>query len=198
MKNLTTRRNRTRRRATSIESGRRSQQALLHGKVRKLFQSNYRQRLSSFHFYKKKDLQKIEGERKVTIKDMIRGERYVYKNRKPLELLGYKFVRLEVAGVTVSKARVLVLPNSEKSIVGLDWLVAFRYKSTQPIERGECKVNSQSLNCNESACEISPEEKRSPEVQQLEVEFPNSFKRKKGRVKNYEIKIKMKEDAKIT
>ena len=73
---------------------------------------------------------------------MIDQERYVDYNRKPLELLGYQFVRLEVAGVTVSKARVLVAPNSGKSIIGRDWLIALRYKITQPIERGECNVNT--------------------------------------------------------
>ena len=43
---------------------------------------------------------------------------------------------------------------------------------------------------------ISPEKRLNPEVQQLVGEFPNLFKRK-GRVKNYEIKIKMKDDLKI-
>ena len=45
--------------------------------------------------------------------------------------------------------------------------------------------------------EISPEEKPSPEVQQLMREFPKLFKRK-GRVKDYEIKIDVKSEAKIT
>ena len=44
---------------------------------------------------------------------MIPGERYIDYNKKPLNLFGYQFVRLEVAGVTVSKARVLVASNSE-------------------------------------------------------------------------------------
>ena len=105
-------------------------------------------------------------------------------------------MQLEVAGVTVSKARVLVAPNSENSIVGRDWLVALRYKITQPIERGECKVNAKTVNCNKSICEISLEEKQSLEIRQLEGEFPNLFKRK-GRLRNYEIKIKMEEGAKI-
>ena len=90
---------------------------------------------SPVSIFTKRDLQKIVGERKVVIRDMIEGERYIDYNKKPLELLGYQFVRLEVAGVTVSKARVLVAPNSGKSIVGRDWLVALRYKITQPIER---------------------------------------------------------------
>ena len=97
----------------------------------------------------------------------------------------------------MSKARVLIAPNSGKSIVGRDWLVALQYKIMQPKERGECKVNVKTVNCDKSVCEISPEEKRSPENKQLEGEFSNLIKRK-GRVKNYEIKIKMKEGAKIT
>ena len=67
---------------------------------------------SPVSIFTKRDLQKIVGERKVVIRDMIGGEKYVDYNRKPLKLLGYQFVRLEVAGVTVSKARVLVAPNS--------------------------------------------------------------------------------------
>ena len=135
------------------------------------------------------------GERKVVIRDMVEGERYVNYNKKPLESLGYHLVRHEVEGVTVSKARVLVAPNSEKSIVGRDWLVALRYKITQPIERGECKINKQIVNCEEPVCEISPEKKQNPEVQQLMREFPKMFCRK-GRVKNYVIRIKIKKRCK--
>ena len=76
--------------------------------------------------FTKRDLQKIVGDRKVVIRDMIPGERFIDYNKKPLNLLGYQIVRLEVAGVTVSKARVLVAPNSGKSIVGRDWVVALR------------------------------------------------------------------------
>ena len=129
---------------------------------------------------------------------MIAGERYVDYNKKPLNLLGYQFVRLEVAGVTISKARVLVAPNSGKSIVGRDWLVAPRYKTTQSIERGEwCKINKQSFKCEESFNQISPEKRLNPEVQQLVRKVPNLFNRK-GRVKNDKIKIKMKDDARIS
>ena len=152
---------------------------------------------SPVSIFTKRDLQKIIGERKVVIRDMIDQERYVDYNKRPLELLGYQFVRLEVAGVTVSKARVLVAPNSGKSIIGRDWLIALRYKITQPIERGECNVNTKFTECAEAVNEISPEEQISPEVQQIMREFPELFKRK-GRVKDYEIKIDMKENAKIT
>ena len=67
---------------------------------------------------------------------MIEGERYVDYERKPLDLSVYHIVQLEVAGVMVSKARVLMAPNSWKPIVGRDWLVALRYRISQSIERG--------------------------------------------------------------
>ena len=87
-------------------------------------------------------------------------------------------------------------PNSGKSIIGRDWLIALRYKITQPIERGKCNVNTKFTECAEVVNEISPEEKISPEVQIMR-EIPELFKRK-GRVEDYEIKIDMKENAKIT
>ena len=73
---------------------------------------------SPVSIFTKRDLKKTVGERKVVIREMIEDERYVDYNRKPLELLGYQCGRLEVAGVTVSKARVLVALHSGKSIVG--------------------------------------------------------------------------------
>ena len=49
---------------------------------------------------------------------------------------------------------------------------------------------------NKVLCEISRKNQQSTEVQQLEKEFPNLFRRN-GRVKNHEIKIEMKEAARI-
>ena len=114
--------------------------------------------------------------------------------------------RLEVAGVTVSKAKVLLAPNSEKSMVGRDWLVARRYRFNQPIERGDCERYNKNVNCvhpvNEvknANCvhpmnEVKTEEQLTPGIQQLMGEFPKLFTRK-DRVKNNEIKMKMKDSA---
>ena len=54
-----------------------------------------------FPFLQNEILQKIVGDRKVVIRDMIAGDRYVDYSKKPLNLLGYQLVRLEVAVVTV-------------------------------------------------------------------------------------------------
>ena len=68
--------------------------------------------------FTKRDLQKVVGEQKVVIRDMIENERFVDYNRKQLELLGYQFVRLDVAGMTVSKARVLTPENPSWAVSG--------------------------------------------------------------------------------
>ena len=146
---------------------------------------------SPVSIFTKRDLTKIIGERKVVIREMIDNERYVDYNKRPLDLLGYQFVRLEVAGVTVSKANVLVAPNSGKSIIGRNWLINLRYKINQPIERGECKLNTDFLKCAEQVNEVSPEESINPDDQQIKREFP-FLCRRKGRVQNFEIKIDMK------
>ena len=52
------------------------------------------------------------------------------------------------------------------------------------------------MNSSKLISEISPEEKQSPEVQQLIREFPDLFQRK-GRVEDYEITFVVKSEAKI-
>ena len=153
---------------------------------------------SPVSIFTKRDLQQTIGERKVVVRDMIQHEHYVDYNKRPLKLLGYQFVWLEVAGVTVSEARVLVAPKSGKSIVGPDWLIALRYQIKQPIESGECERTTQAVNgyqsvnnikcerntqakkCNRSVYSVNPEEKISPEVHNFIGEFPKLFIKEKA------------------
>ena len=48
---------------------------------------------SPVSIFTERDQKKTIGERKVVIRDMIEGERYVDYNRKTLDLLGYQFVQ---------------------------------------------------------------------------------------------------------
>ena len=122
---------------------------------------------------------------------MIDGERYVDFNRRPLPLLGYMFVSIQVGKTKMSKARVLVAKKRAKSIIGRDWLTALKYRIEPPITKGENAVNSISRESDES------ENKLSRDAQQLVQEFPNVFKRR-GRVNNYKIKTEMKDGTRIT
>ena len=137
------------------------------------------------------ELQRIVGKRKVVVRDMINNERYVDFNKKPLPLLGYMFVSVQVKGIRVSKARVLVAKRGTKAIVGRDWLTALRYKIGHSTEEGE-----NSINCVSADKAISVEE-LSAEVKQLAEEFLNLFERR-GCINNYSIKIEMKENARVT
>ena len=122
---------------------------------------------------------------------MIDDERYVDFNRRPLPLLGYMFVSVQVGKTRMSKKRVLVAKKGAKSIVGRDWLTALRYKIEQPMTQGE-----NTLNC--FSCEsVDSEIRLNPDAELLVEEFPNLSKRR-GRVNNYKIKIDMKDGTRAT
>ena len=137
------------------------------------------------------ELRRIIGRQWVVVRDMIDDVRYVDFNRRPLPLLGYMFVSIQVGKTRMSKARVLVAKKGAKSIIGRDWLTALKYRTEPPITKGENAVNSISRESDES------ENKLSRDALHLVQEFPNLFKRR-GRVNNYKIKIEMKDGTRIT
>ena len=101
---------------------------------------------------------------------MIENKNYVEYIKRPMKLVGYQFVRLELAGVMVSKAKILVAPNNGKPIIGRDGLITRRYqKSSQNKEVSARKVTKSSSVIRhknnvtfEEKC--NPEEKLSPEI----------------------------------
>ena len=137
------------------------------------------------------EVELIIGKHWVVVREMIDDERYVDFNRRPLPLLGYLFVNVQVGKTKMSKARVLVAKKGAKSVVGRDWLTALKYKIEQPLTRGENIVNS--ISCKSA----NPEITLSPDAEQLVEEFPNLFKRR-GRVNTYKIKIYMKDGTRVT
>ena len=121
---------------------------------------------------------------KLPVRPMIEGKRYVDFNGKPLQLLGYVFCELQVNDSYIRKARILIARSGAKSIIGREWLTTLRYK-LEP-EKGELDVNS-----------IEKENELSPETKQLVNEFPKLFIRQ-GKVNNYQIKINLKPESKVT
>ena len=92
----------------------------------------------------------------------------------------------------LERARILIARNGGKSIVGRDWLSAMKYKISAPIsEKGEWIVNTIKVN------QASSVEKLSCETMAFLKEFPELFTRK-GKVKDYEVKIQMKDEAKVS
>ena len=64
---------------------------------------------------------RIIGKHWVVFGKIVRHERYVYFNRRPLPLLGYNFVSVRLGKTRMSKAIVLVAKKGAKSIIGRGW-----------------------------------------------------------------------------
>ena len=131
------------------------------------------------------EIKQIMKSETLPVREIIEGEKYVDFNGKPLNLLGYVFCELQVGNQYNKKARILIAKKGTKSIIGREWLSTLRYRFT-PVNEGELEVNS-----------VEKDEELSAEAKQLSNEFPDLFKRN-GRIKNHQVKINLKSDAKIS
>ena len=103
---------------------------------------------------------------------------------KQLNLLGYVFCQLQVGYQFIKKARILVASKGSRSIIGREWLSTLRYKF-EPVVEGKSEVNS-----------IEKNEELYEETKKFISKFKKLFTRN-GKVKNHQVKIKSKENARI-
>ena len=115
------------------------------------------------------DIKTIMKRDNLPVREIVKGERYVDFNGKPLQLLGYVFCELQVNDVYIKKARVLIAKKGTKSIIGREWLTTLKYKLL-PEQKGELEVNS-----------IEKEKDLSAETKQFVKEFPKLRKTRKGK-----------------
>ena len=87
-------------------------------------------------------------ERKGSNKSHDRGRTLRRLQQEATAVIGLLISTTWSSGRNCIKSQSISCANSGKSTVGRDWLVALRYKITQPIEIGEWKVK-QNLNCKE-------------------------------------------------
>ena len=130
------------------------------------------------------ELKSIMKRDKLQVREMIKGEKYVDFSGKQLNLLGYVFCQLQVGDQFIEKARILVSSKGSRSIIGREWLSTLRYKF-EPVVEGKSEVIS--IEKNEELCE---------ETKKFVSEFKKLFTRN-GKVKNHQVKIKLKENARI-
>ena len=67
------------------------------------------------------DIKTIMKRDNLPVREIVKGERYVDFNGKPLQILGHVFCELQVNDVYIKKARVLIAKNGTKSIIGREW-----------------------------------------------------------------------------
>ena len=131
------------------------------------------------------ELKSIMKRDKLQVREMIKKcEKYEDFSGKQLNLLGYVFCQLQVGDQFIKKARILVSSKGSRSIIGREWLSTLRYKF-EPVVAGKSEVNS--IEKNEELCE---------ETKKFVSEFKKLFTRN-GKVKNHQVKIKLKENARI-
>ena len=117
-----------------------------------------------------------------------KNEEYVDYNEKPLNLIGFINVDVQVGKRTIRRARIVIARDGKKSLVGRDWLTQLN-----------CRVSEASKECEstntvykfENDVEIAPELKRNKQ------KFPKIFSRQ-GKITGHTIKIEFKEGARIT
>ena len=85
----------------------------------------------------KKKIMKTEN---LPVREMVKNERYVDFNGKPLHLLGYVFCELQVNDSYVKKSRILIAKEGTKSIIGREWLSTLNCQ-VAPEQKGEFEVN---------------------------------------------------------
>ena len=131
------------------------------------------------------EIKQIMKRETLPVREMIEGEKYVDFNGKPLNLLGYVFYELQVGNQYIKKTRILIAKKGTKSIIGREWLFTLRYRFT-PVNESELELSS-----------VEKDEELSVEAKQLSNELPDLIKRN-GRIKNQQVKINLKSDAKIS
>ena len=75
------------------------------------------------------------------VREMVKSDRYVDFNGKPLQLLGYVCCELQANDSYINKARILIAKKCTKSIIGREWLCTLNYQVVSE-QKGELEVNS--------------------------------------------------------
>ena len=161
---------------------------VLKGKINKQQFSTMIDSGSPITIFTKEDLCQILKTDLIFARPLPKNEEYVDYNGRPLNLVGYITVDVEVGKQKMTRARIVISRDGKKSLIGRDWLTKLNYRLTEKQNEGECKniVNN-----------IVRKEELSPELKQIQKKFPKVFKRT-GKIIGHTIKIEFKEGAKIT
>ena len=117
-----------------------------------------------------------------------KNEEYVDYNGKPLNLIGFINVDLQVGKRTINRARIVIARDGKKSLVGRNWLTQLNYRVAEASNESQC---TNTVNKIENNVELAPELKR------IKQKFPDFFSRQ-GKITGHTVKIEFKEGARIT
>ena len=134
------------------------------------------------------DVRKILKSNVMFARPLPKNKEYVDYNGKPLNLVGFINVDVQVGKRTIKRARIVIARDGKKSLVGRDWLTQLTYRVAEATKEGEC---TNTVNIIENNVELAPELKR------ISQKFPKIFSRQ-GKITGHTRKIEFKEGARIT
>ena len=143
---------------------------------------------SPITIFTRDDVRKILKSDVIFARPMPKNEEYVDYNGKPLNLIGFINVDVQVGKRTIKRARIVIARDGKKSVLGRDWLTQRNYRVAEASKEGECK---NTVNKIENNVELAPELKR------IKQKFPEIFSRQ-GKITGHTIKIEFKEGARVT
>ena len=86
-----------------------------------------------------------------------KNREHVDYSGKPLNLIGFVNVDVQVGKRTIKRARIVIARDGKKSLVRRDWLKQLNYRVAEASKEGEC---TNTVNKIESKIELSPELKK--------------------------------------
>ena len=143
---------------------------------------------SPITIFTKEDIRQITKSDVLFTRPLPKNEQYVDYNGKRLNLLGYITVDGQVERRNIKKAKLIIVRDGKRSLIGRDWLTQLNFRVAKASKESEYPFI---VNNIESKVELSPELKR------IQQKFPKIFSRK-GKIAGHSIKIEFKEGAKIT
>ena len=142
---------------------------------------------SPITIFTKEDVRRLLKYDLIFARPLPKNEEYVDSNGRPLNLLGFINLDVQVGKKTIKKSRMVNSREGKKSLVGRDWLTQLNSRVA------EAKFESEyehSVNNVVNKVELSQDLKR------IKQKFSNFFERQ-GRIFGHNIKIEFKEETKI-
>ena len=130
------------------------------------------------------DLRRLLKQDVIFARPLPKTEQYVNYNSKPLDLLGFMTVDVQVGKRKLKNARIVITRDGKRSLIERDLLTQLN------IRVGEANGNSEYTNIINNISETRDFETRKQK-------FPKLFSRQ-GKMEGFKVKVEFKKDVKIT
>ena len=143
---------------------------------------------SPFTIFTLDDVRKILKTDVIFARPLPKNEAHVDYDGKPLKLIGFINVDVQVGKRTIKRAQIVIARDRKRSLVRRDWLTQLTYRVAEASKESKC---ANFVNKIESKIELSPE------LKSIQQKFPKIFSRQ-GKITRHTIKNESKKGVRIT